>query len=109
MGNELFIGLSDQSVGALHVLRSAEAAAIGRQLAAASGTTTSSIRRKVTSVSPLSSGRGPRAGSVRSFHGQSGGTNPSIAWRFGCRWPTISPSFPPPYPLTPKLLPQTPK
>ena len=85
MSNELFIGLSDQSVGALHVFRSAEAAAVGRQLAAASGTTTSSISRKVTSVSSFNSGRGPRAGSVRSFHGQSGGINHSIASRFGAR------------------------
>src|SRR5258708_27537235 len=100
MGNELFIGLSDHSVGALHVFRSVEAAAVGRQLAPVSGTTTSSIKRKVTSVSPLSSGRGPRAGSVRTFHGQSGGINHSIASRFGCPWPINLPSLSTRYPRT---------
>src|SRR6266851_5647657 len=107
MGNELFIDLSGHPVGALHVFRSAEAPAVGRQLAAASGTTTSSIRRKVTSVSPFSSGRGPLAGSVRTFHGQSGGINHSTASRLGCPWPIILPSLSTRYPRTATILPGT--
>src|SRR5260370_38800368 len=51
MGNELFIGLSDNSVGALNVFRSIEAAAVGRHLATVVGPTQSSRKLKVTSGS----------------------------------------------------------
>src|SRR5258708_33423540 len=55
------------------------------------GTCTSSMSRKLCTVSPLSLGRGPRAGSMMTFHGPSGGGIHSPSSRLA--WP-FPPSFP---------------
>jgi hypothetical protein len=56
------------------------------------GMVTSSIRRKVTATSPFKAGRGPRAGKVSTFQGQSGGNIHSTVSRVAWPWPMIFPS-----------------
>src|SRR5215831_20779146 len=66
---------------------------------AESGTITSSIKRSVTLVSPLSLGRGPRFASVSIFHGHSGGsihsTMSRLAWPLPMIFPSLSTLYPP--------------
>jgi hypothetical protein len=57
----------------------------------AAGTSTSSISRRVIRTSPLSVGRGPRAGSVITFTGQSMGMSQPTASRLGWPRPWILP------------------
>ncbi len=49
----------------------------------------SSIKRMVIVSSPFSVGRGPRTGSVTTFHGHSGGIIHSTTSRFACPLPLL--------------------
>src|SRR6266478_188217 len=55
------------------------------------GTTMSSIKRSCIGSSPFRAGRGPRAGSVNTFQGHSGGIIHSTTSRVACPLPLMSP------------------
>ena len=84
-GRDPRAGSADHSSGGFHgVARNGtDCTAAGREAAAAGGTSTSSMRRRITSVSPFSVGRGPRTDSDTTFQGHSGGIIHSMASRLG--------------------------
>src|SRR5579862_186527 len=61
--------------------------------AAVPGTTMSSINLRVTCSSPFIVGRGPRAGSIMTFHGHNGGSIHSATSRLAWPLPTTSPAL----------------